>query len=1044
MFNKQNNYIVKKNLFKNICKWSSLALFLISSLIILIESGIDGESSGEQSGAITGQVQDAIDKNYDKESFKAIKDFNLTFSLPIEGKTFYVGDSLSYKTSYTPEDTSYKSLSFEVLENEYSSKDVLTIKEESSSIFFKKKGNAILEVTSKKNTKLKKTYFFKVDDVLPTKIELLKENNEPLTNISLGLGDTYLLNPTFSPSNVTNKELNFNIERDNIIEVNSLGLIKAINIGTTSLNISSSINETISTQLEVTVKSIEDISLPISYIDISDDLGYLNENVPSKKVIGKYQNSLANFDIKKLHFLFNGKETNSLIEIKDLKRTSLGEFSFELALTDEGKRSLNDGSISLENIKLSIYYADENAAKTESVISLKKTKNLSINDLDKSNVPSSISLKAITFEKINNQTYYEPIKLNYSLITKEEKDLFKRDNYKLSVLTKDGATNLNSSFNILGDAFSLSLLPIESVTPPLEGIIKYYPNKDIDDYISIDFKYLSSIDNKTTFKDIELPLNNETETNFLVGATYNNSDLVNGLFKGNVLLNTEDESLKTLFDNVPLTQEIIDSDNATQVIKKDNQIESITFLKEGNITLKVTLPFLNKFKEYSLKGISSPNSYETYLDGKLLNDDLINISKEEKKIIEEKAYLDTSLSNGDKLRKEANITYYYSLKEEDKSYLTYKYDENTFLHYLVGNNTSLTPIELNLTIKYLGISKNITKKVALSYIAVTENDFSLNIKKISSPNEYNEPSKDCSIVPLGSLLLAETTFTNNPSNKNITYTSSDPSILNIDSLTGEIKALKVGEAAIEAISNDNPSIKKAFKIKVVDTVSPFLLDLDLFKPNTYKEMYRDGKFTGFYVWLNYGTSYRLSYKTSVPSTSSSFTYRINSIEGEKVKEAVSIDNTGNIETLAVGRNEVFVDYTEGLETYSLKVVIEVIRNYKVSQNQIATLIRKGLGHFSLFALTAVFALLFIFLAFSKPINRLVALAISEIIGFSLAGFSELIQLYTPGRGCSIFDVGIDTAGFSLVVIIGLIILFIPWITNIIKDKKKKKLEEKSK
>lgn len=1043
MFDKQNNYIVKKNILKNICEWSSLGLFILSSLIILIESGMDGESSGEQSGAITGQVQDAIDKNYDKESFKAIKDFDLTFSKPIERKTFYVGDSLTYLTSYTPEDTSYKSLAFEVLENEYSSKDVLIIKEESSSIFFKKKGNATLEVTSKKNNKLKKTYSFKVEDVLPTKIELLKENKEPLTNITLAVGDTYLINPTFSPVNATNKELTYKVGEDNIIEVNSLGLIKANNIGTTLLNICSSINETISTQLEVTVKPIIDISMPISSLKIDKDLGYLNENVLSKKVVGKYQNTLANFDIKKLHFLFNRNETYSLLDIKDLKRTSLGEFSFEISLSSEAKRKLEEGSLTSEEIKLSIYYEDMNNAAINSVIAIKSAKSLTILDIDQTNIPSSISPRGVTFKKIDNQIYYEPIVLNYHLLDKtNEQNLFKKDNFKLNVIAKDGTTNLNSSFNIIGDAFSFSLYPLTTSTPILEGTIKYYPNKDSDEYLSTDFKYLSLIDNKATFKGIELPLNKDIETNFLVGMPYKNSDLLGGLFKGNILLNEEDESLKNIFNNAAINEEIINNDNVAQATKKDNQIESLTFLKTGTITLN--LQFLNQVQQYFLKGVATPNSYETYLDGKLLNDDLINISKGEKKIIEERAYLDTPLNNGEKLRKEANITYNYSLKEEDKSYLTYKYDENTSFHYLVGNITSLTPIELNLTTNYLGTSNSFTKKVTVSYIAVKENDFSLNIRKISSPNEYNEPSKDCSIVPLGSLLLAETTFINSPSNQRVTYSSSNSEVLNVDSLSGEIKALKVGEASIEAISNDNPSIKKAFKIKVVDTVSPFLLDLDLFKPNTYKEMYRDGKFTGFYVWLNYGTSYRFAYKTSMPSTSSSFTYLINSIEGEKVKEAVSIDKIGNIETLAVGRNEVFVDYTEGLETYSLKVVIEIIRNYKVSQNQIAMLIRKGLGHFSLFAVTAVFALIFIFLAFDTPLTRLVALAISEIIGFSLAGFSELIQLYTPGRGCSFFDVGIDTAGFSLVVIIGLIILFIPWITKIIKDKKIKKLEKKSK
>ena len=81
------------------------------------------------------------------------------------------------------------------------------------------------------------------------------------------------------------------------------------------------------------------------------------------------------------------------------------------------------------------------------------------------------------------------------------------------------------------------------------------------------------------------------------------------------------------------------------------------------------------------------------------------------------------------------------------------------------------------------------------------------------------------------------------------------------------------------------------------------------------------------------------------------------------------------------------------------------------------------------------------MAFHKEIHQVLALLISEVAGFALASFSELLQLYTPGRSGRWEDVGIDTAGYSLTIVITLLAILVVWIIRLAKKKKMITMEE---
>lgn len=125
-------------------------------------------------------------------------------------------------------------------------------------------------------------------------------------------------------------------------------------------------------------------------------------------------------------------------------------------------------------------------------------------------------------------------------------------------------------------------------------------------------------------------------------------------------------------------------------------------------------------------------------------------------------------------------------------------------------------------------------------------------------------------------------------------------------------------------------------------------------------------------------------------------------------------------------------------TYSTIIHFNVIRNTKYSFSELAYIVRKLFGHFGLFAVTALFGTIFISLTFKKELHMIYASLISLLLGFSLAGFSELIQLYTPGRYGAWKDVGIDTGGYALAVVISLIALSIIILIKYIKKKRQNK------
>lgn len=126
------------------------------------------------------------------------------------------------------------------------------------------------------------------------------------------------------------------------------------------------------------------------------------------------------------------------------------------------------------------------------------------------------------------------------------------------------------------------------------------------------------------------------------------------------------------------------------------------------------------------------------------------------------------------------------------------------------------------------------------------------------------------------------------------------------------------------------------------------------------------------------------------------------------------------------------------KTFNLKVKIKKAIDDD-NFTDFASFMRKFAGHFSLFLLTAVFAMIFYY-TYIDDFKKLWLTSLLTLgSGFITAGISELIQLFVPTRSGVWLDVGIDFLGF--IIGAGITLLIILLIRFIVNKKKAKKEEQ---
>ena len=983
-------------------QWTFLAAYAGACALILVESAIDGEGSSKQSNAIAARVEDIFHKNYDHREVKELRDFNVAFDRDPSKNVFHTGDVLKYTCSFSPSDASDPTLKWVITKGE----GIISIDEANQQITFKSYGEAELNVTSIKKPDLSKVFTF-VSEKIP--VESIQAEQE----ISLIAGDAnaYSIHASVLPENADEKGLRFISNNPNVIQVDeSEGSLKAREPGEATITITSVDNPSVQTSAHVTASSAEKIELELRAIGLTTKEVILNENVPNVLVKGFYTDVGADFDASKIRVDLGG--FSNLITVSEKEVTSPGIFSFRLSLNDSSVAE-KEGFTDLLG-KISVFYEDFPKNETSLSVAVNRLKTITADVIDHSKVQSNVDCHYIYLANLAAQ-YIEPINISIPF-----KKGFRASDYK-----QDGLfIAYDSRLNVSTNSYSLFKAAPENEIDGLEGDVTY--NVGGVSILAFHYSYSKVEDSSCTTIEFGLNKFSETETmEFLVGKDYDESDC-EGLFETYVSCDSTDSRVSGALKSASLS--FSSSDSSVLAILNPNELSSFNFLKTGEAKLIVS--FLSDIQEYSLKGVDSPNDYALKLNGEDFTEDGLTIGRGETKTFSVEGLVTTSLK-AEKIQAPLNCSIKGSVQPSFGDYVSIKNYAKGSCFVVKGIKNYEDPIPLTIDIHYLdSLLASLTKTISVNYVPVTS--LTLSVVLSQAPDGYNSPNATCTIVPLGTILKGQVRTNEGATNKRATYSSSQENVLKVDSLSGLIEAVGVGAAEIKAISQDDLTVSSTMKIQVVDSVSPFELDLTKMDvPSSSKN--EDGSYR---ISLDYGNPYRFCLNTKVPCSAANL---VCAYANPDQSHIVRVDSSGLISSLGVGEETVEIGYKNALVSYSVKVTFEVRRNLGFTLEQLALVVRKTIGHFSLFAVTALLSLGFIFLTFSKPIPQYIALGVSSLIGFLVAMGSEFIQLFTAGRYGAWTDVGIDTAGYMTSILIAALVL---GVVLLIRRRRKKKTQSK--
>ncbi len=979
---------MKKGLIKNIFKWGSLVCYLGCAITILVESGINGQNSANQSDSVANNVQDIINQNHDNETIKDIKDFNIDFIDSKINNTYDVGDILNYKVSFVPSDTSYKELKCESTND-----NVVHIDEINNCLSFLNPGNAEIKISSVKNENLTKYFSFIVKEIPVEKIEI---KNIPTSAINIG--ETVELVTSVLPNNATNKNLIYESSSPEVATIND-GVIVAKNGGETNIKITSSSNQIISTSFSLKVNKKEETLYSVKGITLTKNKTTLTSRNPSILMKGTYYDIASNFDINKLEIL--DENNTGIIDIYEKKHVSAGNFTFKIKLKDKNIAEIKD----LKEYKISlkaIYNNDENLSYEEK-INVSKLLKFSI-----SNVGNIDKNKRILYY-INYLAYEKSSSINkdnliVSIPFKVNTSLYDLNNYKWVIYetNTNNIYDINSYFKKVESYNSIKLTPISS-SLPVSGVVRYIPNiNNENEYIDIPFEYEEKVDTNsriTDFKFDNLNYGENKYTDFLIGE----DEEYENILKTTIEVSKETPAnVKSSLTKSKLNIELIDDNNIATFI--DDELHNhvgIKFNKIGTIKLNLSSSLASDLgvKTYYLRSFDAPNTATLLKDNIEIKDPNVTINKNEISTFSIKSsFITTFTSKKIEIPLDSTLSWSHDHANNDEliiiddtlSVQGLKKGENNeyfkFSFKLFYNSKEITDI---LNIKEINLKVN--------YIPIKKSSFDFSFELIKEANEYNLPNTDFSIIPLGTTFKLNSKMNEDATNKKVVYSVNNDEILNFNS-DSELVAIKKGKVKITMTSLDDDSIVTSKTIKVVDTVSPFTLNFDIFKPLKHEEIKKeDGTLDYYSVSLDYGISYQIGISTLSESTSSALSITHLGELPKNKHYAIEMDKAGRITTKSVGEDIIKLTYgnSDSSTTYSTIIHFNVIRNTKYSFSELAYIVRKLFGHFGLFAFTALFGTIFISLTFKKELHMIYASLISLVLGFSLAGFSELFQLYTP-------------------------------------------------
>lgn len=714
-----------------------------------------------------------------------------------------------------------------------------------------------------------------------------------------------------------------------------------------------------------------------------------------------------------------------------------------------------------DSISVSIKYSPANATFDSTNIQFPSVDGISFKPI-KSN-----QIKITSNKNENKSNSFKDLKLSYSKI---ETNSFDVDVIEKSKLTSDQIdlsklktsytplihTNSHYSNIVTIDSFSISI-PYKNINSKAYLLDNYKIVYDSTRLICLSQSYKSFTFKAKTDSDVSGEIKfyvDEFDTSNAIDFTYQyQKDVqpgsVSGISLGSYFSSNEsnknellvNQTYYNVFSNISIepvsfkysgwTVSIIEGKNLVKLVESNNQYSITTNNQTGNVKFRFVSKLDNSIsKDLIFSIVDKPNVMRVYDEGHNLLSNHSTIS------VDYHGY------------KALNVEFAFNRQFKDGT----KNDEVLFDDgtYSISSNNDNVVCNDDKLIFFANKKGSTSFKITSRQNDLLSFDFTIDVNFIDidsfdvvyNAGYYpgdNKGLDDFSKIALGSEFDIDVSMNNNASIKDVSFTSSDSSVISI-SQNGVGKAKKVGKSTITVTPISNPSLKKTKQIQVVDTVSPFTINSKVFKAETFNSI-DDGK--RYEAKLFYGKNYKIGITTKEKVSCKNLSFECMDSSGNKTNNIVSVDKFGNISLLDIGKTtlKVTLGSDDTLVKYSVYIDLTIDRDISVMFSSLAKKLRKLVGHYLLFAVFAFLSVVFIFLATNKIKTMLIGLGISSVLGFCVAGFSELTQFYTPNRSAQWRDVGIDFAGYMTTIAIFLICVGIWELIKYLARRRKNKVKK---
>lgn len=983
--------------FKAVMKWLSLAAFLCCVTVIFVESAIPGEESADQSNDVAGLIQNGIDSDYDKENLKDIEGFEI---LPERTEGLFVGDVISYDVRYHPEETSYPSLDWTI-----SAPDAVKVDYGKRTIECLKEGEVTFDIHSQRHPELMDSFVLDIEAVPVESIEL------PYETIEMEINDSLTLQPVVQPDNATHKEVTYRSDHAEIVSVSESGILNALAEGTATITVASQDNPEVTASLSVTVTNPN--KRPVSTLHLNSLSLYAKGQKAT--LTGSYGPIGSTFSLSNLTLSSN----DTHLKIENL-RLSASSASFSASVS-------YDIDVT-ETITVPIqaeYRSGEEEITSKATIEILPREEVTMALVDSSKWKDLYEgvLYQLTYYGSQARNVSRNLTIDIPLVSEvtSHPERYKTENFRFEA---------PSSLKIVSQSYNRLVVAPSDLSQAFQGMILYSPNGTEQQEIPFAYKIEQDDSHITGIAMKNLYVDGEEGRNIVYsGEEYGT------LFEHS--LSTTGGQASFVFDDTGLDYEILEGEDLLEFVKQGGNVVGIKTKKEGTIHLRAISRYEKEIGlssptsvEFRIEVVAKPTSSYLLSEGERVDSTKEFVLKKNHQATFEFLFQFRPSLKGN--LPSLDLESPYDVEVEDESILSYSDSSQTLTALKGGTSTvTFTPKEE----KWNDLA--ITLKVRVDHVEVDLSSFSFHIQAEEYP-EGNAPSEGFDKVALGTEFSLNATVNEDATIADVGYLSSDDEVLYVNDETGYVKALKIGTATLTSYSKDDPTKRIEKTIEVVPVSSPFTLDTKALNAMETKEVKDDKSYGSFLdITLRYGKSYSLSFKLDSHATSTRIDFAFLDPTGKaSSKDVLSVDAQGKISLLSTGTTWLQVTY--GKDTLSPEVQyyrITSVRDTTYTFQELAKILRKLLGHLLLFCFTTMFAMHFVALSFPDLKRRLVGSGITLVLGFAVAGFSELIQFYTPGRGPSWRDVGIDFAGVAIAVLLFLILFLILFLVRRWRAKK---------